>query len=66
LGYALWYHVIARISGSVAATVQLSVPLLAAGGGVILMQEAMTTRFMVTSIMILGGIALVTMKRPAG
>ena len=66
LGYALWYHVVARINGSVAATVQLSVPLLAAGGGVILLQEAMTTRFMVTSIMILGGIALVSMKRLAG
>jgi len=65
LGYALWYHVVSRISGAAAATVQLSVPLLAAVGGVITMQESISMRLALTGMMILGGIALVTMKRSA-
>jgi len=65
LGYALWYHVLGRMSAASAATVQLSVPLLAAAGGVMLMQEPITLRLALTSVMILGGIALVTMKRTA-
>ncbi|MDQ6981982.1 MAG: DMT family transporter [Mariprofundus sp.] len=65
LGYALWYHVVSRMSGATAATVQLSVPLLAAAGGMLIMQEPVTMRLLLTGIMILGGIALVTMKRPA-
>jgi len=64
LGYALWYYVVSRMSGATAATVQLSVPLLAAVGGVMLMQEPITLRLALTSMMILGGIALVTMKKP--
>jgi len=63
LGYALWYHVVSRISGASAATVQLSVPLLAAVGGMLLMQESMSLRLMLTGIMILGGIALMSVKR---
>jgi len=65
LGYALWYHVVSRISGTSAATVQLSVPLLAAVGGMLLMQESISLRLMLTGIMILGGIALMSMKRTA-
>jgi len=65
LGYALWYHVVSRMSAATAATVQLSVPLLAAAGGVVMMQESISLRLTVTGIMILGGIALVTIKRPA-
>ncbi len=64
LGYALWYHVVSRMSGATAATVQLSVPLLAAVGGVLVMQEPITLHLAMTSMMILGGIALVTMKQP--
>jgi len=65
LGYALWYQVVSRMSGPTAATVQLSVPLLAAAGGVLMMQEPVTMRLLLTGMMILGGIALVTMKQPA-
>jgi len=63
LGYALWYYVVSKMRGSTAATVQLSVPVLAAAGGVLLMQEPVTLRLLLTSIMILGGIAMVTMQR---
>jgi len=65
LGYALWYYVVSRVSGVSAATVQLSVPLLAAAGGMLLMQESMSMRLMLTGMMILGGIALMSMKRRA-
>jgi len=65
LGYALWYQVVSRMSGSTAATVQLSVPLLAAAGGILMMHEPITMRLLLTGMMILGGIALVTMKQPA-
>ncbi|MDQ7000021.1 MAG: DMT family transporter [Mariprofundus sp.] len=63
LGYALWYQVVSRMSGATAATVQLSVPLLAAAGGILMMQEPVTMRLVLTGMMILGGIALVTMKQ---
>jgi len=63
LGYALWYYVVSRMRGSTAATVQLSVPVLAAAGGVLLMQEPVTLRLLLTSVMILGGIVMVTMQR---
>jgi len=66
LGYALWYAVIGRMSGATAASVQLSVPLLAAAGGVMMMQESVSLRLMVTSMMILGGIALVVKKSAVG
>jgi len=64
LGYALWYHVVSRMSGTSAATVQLSVPLLAAVGGMLMMQESISLRLALTGMMILGGIALVSIKRP--
>ena len=63
LGYALWYYVVSRMRGATAATVQLSVPVLAAAGGVQLMQEPVTLHLLLTSAMILGGIAMVTMQR---
>jgi len=63
LGYALWYHVVRRMNGASAATVQLSVPLLAAVGGMLMMQESISLRLALTGLMILGGIALVTTER---
>ncbi|MFV0672997.1 DMT family transporter [Variovorax sp. tm] len=59
LGYAVWYAVLGRLGAMRAATVQLSVPLLAAFGGVLFLSEAITPRLAVASIAILGGIALV-------
>jgi drug/metabolite transporter (DMT)-like permease len=48
-----------------AATVQLSVPVLAALAGVVFLQEPITLRLVLTSVAILGGIALVVLdKRP--
>jgi drug/metabolite transporter (DMT)-like permease len=59
IGYALWYAALSKLSALRAATVQLSVPLIAAFGGVAFLAEAITPRLAAASLAILGGIALV-------
>lgn len=59
LGYALWYTAIPFLKTATAATAQLAVPLIAALGGVLILQEPLTLRFLLASVAILGGIALV-------
>ena len=59
LGYALWYAVLPSLKASQAATIQLSVPVIAALGGVALLGEVMTEQFVLASAATLGGIALV-------
>ena len=59
LGYALWYRVLPHLRAASAATVQLSVPVLAALGGVAFVGEALTLRLAVSAVVTLGGIALV-------
>ena len=68
LGYAIWYSVLPHLTATTAATVQLSVPLLAAVAGIILLQESVTLRILFAAVAIVGGIALVTNKprREAG
>lgn len=62
VGYAIWYAALPGLRASSAATVQLSVPLLAAAGGVLLLGEALTLRLVLAGTAILGGIALVLLK----
>lgn len=57
LGYALWYEVLPRIGASVAGLVQLSVPVIAALGGVIFLSEAPSLRMLGAGALVLGGIA---------
>ena len=59
LGYVVWYAALPRLAALQAASVQLSVPLIAALGGVLLLGEAFTARLALASVAILGGIALV-------
>ncbi|MBI3286291.1 MAG: DMT family transporter [Burkholderiales bacterium] len=59
LGYVIWYAALARLSAMHAATVQLSVPVIAAFGGALLLSEAISARLLFASVAILGGIALV-------
>jgi drug/metabolite transporter (DMT)-like permease len=59
LGYVIWYTALPGLRAASAATVQLSVPVLAATGGILLLGEPLTLRFLCASIAILGGIALV-------
>ncbi|MBU1188583.1 MAG: DMT family transporter [Gammaproteobacteria bacterium] len=61
LGYVIWYAAVGRINTSTAAVAQLSVPLITAVAGVWLLQEALTTRLLVAGLVILLGIALVSL-----
>jgi drug/metabolite transporter (DMT)-like permease len=63
IGYVIWYAALSRLSAMRAATVQLSVPLIAAFGGVVFLSEAITPRLAVASTAILGGIAMVMTSR---
>ena len=65
VGYAIWYTALPALKASAAATVQLSVPVLAAAGGIAFLSEPITLRFVLASIAVLGGIALVIVERRA-
>ncbi len=63
VGYAIWYSALPSLHASQAATVQLSVPILAALGGSLLLGEALTLRLLLSAVAVLGGIALVLSAR---
>jgi drug/metabolite transporter (DMT)-like permease len=63
IGYAIWYTALPHLKAGTAATVQLSVPVIAAVGGVLLLGEPITMRLVACSAAILGGIAVVTAAR---
>lgn len=56
LGYAIWYQVLPKLPVSTAAVAQLSVPLIAAIGGLLFSQEPLSMRLMIAALLILGGI----------
>jgi len=65
VGYAIWYTALRGLNATTAATVQLSVPVIAAVGGIMFLGEGVTMRLLIASGAILGGIALVIFnKRP--
>ncbi|MEO6394923.1 MAG: DMT family transporter [Devosia sp.] len=57
IGYAVWYAVLPALSRVRAAIVQLTVPAIAATGGVLLIAEPLTLRLVIASLGILGGVA---------
>ena len=63
LGYVIWYSALPGLKAASAATVQLSVPVLAATGGILFLGEPLTLRYLLASIAILGGIALVVLEK---
>ena len=63
LGYAVWYSALRGLSALRAATVQMSVPVIAAFGGVLFLAETVTMRLIVASLATLGGIGLVLASR---
>jgi drug/metabolite transporter (DMT)-like permease len=69
VGYAIWYTALPHLKSTTAATVQLSVPVIAALGGVLFLGEALTFRLLAAAVAIIGGIALVvrppTSRSPA-
>lgn len=56
VGYAIWYSALPYLTATRAATVQLTVPVIAAIGGVLLLSEPVTTRLIVASVAVLGGV----------
>ena len=62
LAYALWYRVLPRLPTTIAAIAQLSVPVLAVGGGVVFLAEALTLRLWVSGLFVLGGIAVASLR----
>jgi drug/metabolite transporter (DMT)-like permease len=65
-GYVIWYSALPQLRTTSAAAVQLSVPVLAAAGGILLLGELITMRFLIASIAILGGIAFVVLEKQRG
>ncbi|SAK60197.1 membrane protein [Caballeronia calidae] len=63
LGYVVWYAALKSLRPATAATVQLSVPVITAAGGVLLLGETLTARLVASSVAILGGIALVVLPK---
>jgi drug/metabolite transporter (DMT)-like permease len=63
LGYALWYAALRALTATRAALVQLSVPPLAAAGGVLLLGEVLSARLLVSGALVLGGITMAVAGR---
>ncbi len=63
LGYVIWYAALKGLTATRAAIVQLSVPVIAAFGGVLVLYEAVTPRLLISSCAVLGGVALAILGR---
>jgi len=66
IGYSVWYAVLPYLKPSIAAVSQLSVPIWAASGGVLLVAEPIDLHLAVSASVILGGILLVILARQKG
>lgn len=62
-GYVVWYAALRGLSATRAAVVQLSVPVLAAAGGVVFLAERVSVRLVLSATLVLGGIALALIGR---
>ena len=63
IGYTVWYAALKHHTATRAAVLQLSVPVIAAAGGILFLSEVATTRLWIAGAMILGGIGLVIFGR---
>lgn len=63
LGYAIWYAALRDLTSSLAAIAQLTVPAIAAAGGMVFLSEPLTTRFLIATALILAGVALSSLTR---
>ncbi|MCR9293998.1 MAG: DMT family transporter [bacterium] len=63
LGYVIWYMALGGLQNTTAAIVQLSVPVIAAAGGVLFLDEVITLRLFVASLATLAGIAIVVLAK---
>ena len=58
VGYVIWYAALRGMTATRAATVQLSVPVIAAGGGIVFMSENVSLRLVMAGVLILGGVGM--------
>ena len=58
MGYALWYRILPKLGASRAAVAQLTVPVIAAAGGVLLLGEVVGPRLLFGGALVLGGVLL--------
>lgn len=63
VGYVVWYTALRGLTATRAAIVQLSVPVLAAAGGVIFLSERISMRFLLSAMLVLGGNGLAVVAR---
>ena len=63
LGYVLWYAALRGLTATRAAVIQLPVPILAGAGGVLFLGEAISTRLVLSTMIVLGGISLALLSR---
>ncbi|MCH7816623.1 MAG: DMT family transporter [Proteobacteria bacterium] len=63
IGYTIWFIALGGLSSTQAAVLQLSVPVIAATGGVVLVSEAITFRLVISAALVLGGILVVVLGR---
>jgi drug/metabolite transporter (DMT)-like permease len=66
IGYAIWYAALPGLKASTAATLQLSVPVIATFGAIVFLDEQLTLRLVLASVAVLGGVALVIGDRRPG
>ncbi len=56
LGYAIWYATLPSLDSSLAAVVQLLVPIIALGGGMAFLGEGASWIFAISTVLVLGGV----------
>jgi drug/metabolite transporter (DMT)-like permease len=64
VGYVIWYAALRGLTTTQAALLQLSVPVIAALGGIIFLSETLTTRLIIGGILIIGGVTLALVSKP--
>lgn len=66
IGYVLWYAALRGLTATRAAAVQLAVPVITAIGGVVVLSESITTRLVIASLAVLGGVGLAMLRGSRG
>jgi drug/metabolite transporter (DMT)-like permease len=63
VGYTIWYIALGGLSSTQAAVIQLSVPVIAAIGGVIFVSETISIRLVISATIVLSGILMVVLGK---
>ncbi|MBA4797140.1 MAG: EamA family transporter [Rhizobiales bacterium] len=63
LGYTIWYTALRGLTTFRAALIQLSVPVIAALGAIVLLNERLTLHFVIAASCVIGGIALAILAK---